>query len=232
MNIGEYGENNTIYEALTASNLARQQHMTESLVMAHLSLKIPILSLEVIKTLNYLAVACLSNNPGIYRTLQVSIGKGTEREFLPMDFDRIPTQMHMLVNQVNRHWESTSGVYLAAWVLWRLNYIHPFTNGNGRTARAAAYFCLCMKAEQCLPGKVKLPALIEANREEYYAGLRAADSSVKNGGAVELTNLTDLLTRLINEQVASSAPDDCALIAGVSEATGRSVPTFFQTSPR
>jgi hypothetical protein len=29
---------------------------------------------------------------------------------------------------------------LAAYGLWRLNWIHPFVEGNGRTARAVCYF--------------------------------------------------------------------------------------------
>ncbi|MBL8221394.1 MAG: Fic family protein, partial [Bryobacterales bacterium] len=28
-------------------------------------------------------------------------------------------------------------------VMWRLNWIHPFFGGNGRTARSASYLVLC-----------------------------------------------------------------------------------------
>ncbi len=35
--------------------------------------------------------------------------------------------------------------WLAAYALWRLNWIHPFIEGNGRTARAACYYLICMK---------------------------------------------------------------------------------------
>ena len=42
---------------------------------------------------------------------------------------------------------------LAAYALWRLNWIHPFVEGNGRTARAACYYLICMKAGRLLPGK-------------------------------------------------------------------------------
>ena len=53
--------------------------------------------------------------------------------------------MDDFVNLINLYWESGDTVRLSAEVLWRLNFIHPFINGNGRTARAACYFVLCVK---------------------------------------------------------------------------------------
>jgi Fic family protein len=61
------------------------------------------------------------------------------------------------VNQVNLWWQSADPVALATFVLWRLNNIHPFINGNGRTARAATYFVLCVKAGGWLQGTTILP---------------------------------------------------------------------------
>ena len=53
--------------------------------------------------------------------------------------------MDDFVNTVNRAWEKADELTLGAYVLWRLNHIHPFINGNGRTARAASYFVICLK---------------------------------------------------------------------------------------
>ena len=36
-------------------------------------------------------------------------------------------------------------LFVAAYVLWRICWIHPFDDGNGRTARAASYFVLCQR---------------------------------------------------------------------------------------
>ena len=68
-------------------------------------------------------------------------------------FYRVPALMDDFVNTVNRNWEQTDPVVLAAFVLWRLNNIHPFINGNGRTARACAYFVLCVRAGGWLAGQ-------------------------------------------------------------------------------
>ena len=48
---------------------------------------------------------------------------------------RVPGLMDDMVNTVNRDWGESHPIRLSAYVLWRLNWIHPFVNGNGRTAR-------------------------------------------------------------------------------------------------
>jgi Fic/DOC family/Transposase DDE domain len=56
---------------------------------------------------------------------------------------------------------------LAAFALWNLNYIHPFIEGNGRTARAACYYLICMKQRK-IPGLCArriIPFLAKRNTE-------------------------------------------------------------------
>jgi Fic family protein len=36
-------------------------------------------------------------------------------------------------------------IFIAAYVLWRICWIHPFDDGNGRTARAASYLALSVR---------------------------------------------------------------------------------------
>ncbi len=116
--------------------------------------------------------------------------------------------MDDFVNMVNRDWEQSDPVALAALVLWRLNHIHPFINGNGRTARAACYFVLCVKAGGWLPGATILPELIRRDRAEYVDALRLVDESVTQG-ARDLSPLHELLSKLIREQLATQpAPAD------------------------
>lgn len=108
--------------------------------------------------------------------------------------------MDDFVNMVNRQWESADPVELAAFVLWRLNFIHPFINGNGRTARAACYFTLCCKLGGWLDGEKILPELLRENRGEYVGALQAVDQSAANG-AIDMTPLHELIARLLTEQV-------------------------------
>lgn len=113
--------------------------------------------------------------------------------------------MDDFINTVNRTWESADALALSAFVLWRLNHIHPFINGNGRTARAASYFVLCVKLGFWLPGATILPELLRRERPRYVEALRAADASIK-AGSLDLSQLHALMAELLEEQIASAAP--------------------------
>ena len=40
-----------------------------------------------------------------------------------------------MCDYVNENWEAKSAIHLAAYIMWRLNWIHPFADGNGRLSR-------------------------------------------------------------------------------------------------
>ncbi len=69
----------------------------------------------------------------------------------------------------------------AAYALWRFNWIHPFSGGNGRTARAVSYFVVCIDFGRVPPGKPSFPTRISDAREQYVAALRVADAADREG---------------------------------------------------
>jgi len=132
--------------------------------------------------------------------------------------------MYDFVNTVNRNWEASDPVVLASFVLWRLNHIHPFINGNGRTARAACYFVLCLKLGALLPGEKILPELLTENRDRYVEALQKVDASLPE---LDLTPLHSLMSELLDQQVAESVQEaqadaveatDAPILAEVAEA--------------
>lgn len=193
-------ENNPIYQELEVSNGIRQYDFLRSIVAASMAVKRPFLSEHILKALNFQAITCLHTNAGEYRPCEVTVG-----EYSPPAHYRVEALMEDFVNQVNRSWESFDPVVLAALVLWGLNSIHPFINGNGRTARAACYFVLCIRLGQWLPGTVILPELIRRERDAYVVALKAVDESAK-AGALDLTALHKLLVTLLQEQLQSANP--------------------------
>lgn len=193
-------ERNPIYEALEISNGARQYNFLNSIILACLEAKKPFLSQHILKALNFQAITCLHVNAGEYRPCAVKVGSHT-----PPDFYRVPALMDDFVNEVNRNWGTADSVVLATYVLWRLNHIHPFINGNGRTARAACYFILCIAAGGWLRGDTILPELIRQNHDEYTAALVAADQSLATG-TFDMSILHAFISRLLNEQLMSVQP--------------------------
>lgn len=194
-------ETHPAYQSLAISNGSRQYDFLNSIVETAAAVNRLFLSEHIIKALNFQAITCLHTNAGEYRPCEVVVGNHK-----PPDHFRVDALMEDFVNEVNRYWTGTDPVVLASFVLWKLNYIHPFINGNGRTARAACYFVLCLHLGRLLPGKVILPELIKQNRDEYVHALTHCDQSVTNGG-LDLAPLHMLLSRLIQQQIDSADAD-------------------------
>lgn len=194
-------EDHPVYRALEFANGNRQYDFLRSIVTASLGMGRPFLSQHVIKAFNFQAITCLHTNPGEYRPCPVQVGPHR-----PPEHYRVPALMDDFVNVVNRTWIETDPVVLATYVLWRLNNIHPFINGNGRTARAACYFVLCLKAEGWIEGDTILPELIRQNRDEYCAALQEAHDAFNATGEPDLKHLHELVTRLLDQQMKTGAP--------------------------
>lgn len=206
---GHLAESHPVYRQLELENLARQYEFLYSVTKASLQLNQPFLSIEVIRALNFHATACLHANAGEFRTVQVSVGNPANPaeppSFQPPPHFEVSALMQLFTNQVNRIWSETDPFMLSALVLWRLNHIHPFINGNGRTARVVSYFVLCLKLGNWLPGSTILPELIRRDREEYIKLLRVTDSSMMSGNA-DFIPLADFIRRLIQEQLGQTNP--------------------------
>jgi Fic family protein len=191
-------EANENYQRLEAENAERQYDFIGSIVRAALATNRRFLSQTIIKALNFHAIACLHSCAGEYRPWPVRVGK-----YEPPEPFRLQDLMDDFVNSVNVDWKESDPIYLASFVLWRINWIHPFINGNGRTARAIAYVVLCLWAGAELPGDTALPQLLKQERGRYVDALKVADESFKLG-SLDLSELYALVEELVNVQIASA----------------------------
>jgi Fic family protein len=113
----------------------------------------------------------------------------------------VPGLVEDLCDCVNENFHNATALRLAAYVMWRLNWIHPFDDGNGRTA--ASYLILCVKLGERLPGKRTIPDLISGNKAPYYHALEAADAAWTDGNRVDLSELEQLLENLLGAQLVN-----------------------------
>lgn len=118
----------------------------------------------------------------------------------------IPERIEELCDYINEKWEEKSPVHLASYVMWKLNWIHPFTDGNGRTSRAASYLVLCLKLGYLLPGKRTIPDQIAESKTPYYKALEAADEAWENG-KIDLSAMKALLRSMLAEQLVAVHED-------------------------
>lgn len=193
-------ENHPVYQQLQIENAERQYSFMNSTISAALAMGRPFLSQTLLKAFNFHAVACLHTSAGQYRPCEVIVGSHQ-----PIQHFRVQAWMDDFTNMVNRLWSDMDAVVLAAYVLWGINNVHPFENGNGRTARAAAYFVLCVRIGGFLPGGPQILEVLKADRrEDYVAALTHADHNRTMDGFLYLQPMVDLLIELIKQQLADA----------------------------
>ena len=104
---------------------------------------------------------------GCYRTGQVFI---TGTEYIPPAAEEVPGQIAELVEELNQKKDTLHPVLLAAYAHRRLVDIHPFQDGNGRTARLLMNLVLVNKG-YCI---VSISPIL---RHDYITALQQAQRS-------------------------------------------------------
>lgn len=122
---------------------------------------------------------------------------------VPPPPNEVPRHVDELCDYVNEHWSEGSALHLAAYVMWRLNWIHPFVDGNGRTTRAVSYYVLCSKLGFHIPGVTTVPELVAENKAPYYKALEAADSANETG-IIDVSQMEGLLGDLLAKQMVEA----------------------------
>ncbi len=153
-----------------------------------------------ILTLHKLALDGLSRYSGTWRPSPVRIEKSGHN---PPHESQVPSLIEEMCDWVNENWSHETPLKLCAYVMWRLNWIHPFLDGNGRTSRAISYLVLCARIGDRLPGTTTIPEQIAAGREPYYAALEAADRAWDKGN-IDVSEMEQLLTHYLGVQLAST----------------------------
>lgn len=144
------------------------------------------------------ALEGLSPYAGNWRPASVGI-QGSAHE--PVGAHLVPSMIEEMCEYVNDHWGAKTAIHLASYIMWKLNWIHPFSDGNGRTSRITSYVVLSVRAGYVLPGTHTIPDQIVVNRKPYFDALEAADTAWK-GDALDLTAMEELLERLLAVQLA------------------------------
>lgn len=125
---------------------------------------------DIIKKLHHLFYNGVDEaNAGNYRNHQVII---TGTDYLPPTPEDVPDLMAAFVIELNQQKERLHPVLFAAFAHRRLVDIHPFGDGNGRTARLLMNLVLVNRG-YCV---VSIPPVL---RNEYIGALVAAQRSEK-----------------------------------------------------
>jgi Fic family protein len=189
-------ENPDLYDRLQEKNLIRQYDLLTTCIEIGLEQGPTSFDKYVLWSLNHVAVAGLSQFGGRFRQEPIYIGN-----HLPPHFKDVPELMDRFISALHENWYIWPPTFLASYALWRLNWIHPFIEGNGRTARAACYYMLCVRSGVLFGGRKIVPERIREDRIPYIAALRASDAAW-NSGHLDLTKMDAYLAGLLQAQLA------------------------------
>ena len=152
---------------------------------------------SALQELNRISVRNLEAEAGRWRDVPIVIEGSNHQPPAPED---VPKHIDDLCEYVNDHWNNRSPFHLAAYVMWRLNWIHPFVDGNGRTTRAVSYYVLCARLGFHMPGVTTVAEMIAQNKDPYYQALEAADAAEEKG-SLDVSEMESLLSDLLAKQM-------------------------------
>ena len=159
---------------------------------------------KLLKELHRSGTLFLLEQPGEYRDIDVVVKNASGViVHTPPSWDKVPAEMDKFWVELPDTWRDLPAAEAAALCLWKINWIHPFKNGNGRTARAFCYACLCLKAGFILPGSPTVIDLMMNNRDEYDRCLRDADIAFQSRGVPDTSKTSRFLDDLLVVQLSS-----------------------------
>lgn len=196
-----------LYDRILARNLEQQFFYLETLVLIGTSIEgfsgnpRMICNTETLCGLHRTALTFLVHAPGSFRDEPTDI-KGSGH--VPPDYWQIEALLDECFSYLAAEWNSRSLIHLAAYAFWRLAWIHPFEDGNGRTARAFSYLVLCLKHGALLPGSDFVPTQIAQNKAASAQALRAADAEYAVDGRTDLSTMEHYFAQLLSRQLQSA----------------------------
>jgi Fic family protein len=188
-----------LFARVQQQNLLRQYDLLWNCIEITLSKGIEAFDKYMLWSLNAAAVSNVAQFGGRFREQPIYVG-----DYIPPHFNKVHDLVDQFLSVIHETWTiNHHPTVLPAYALWRLNWIHPFIEGNGRTARAACYLLMCLRQGSLLPGKKIVPERIRENRQPYYVALQAADRHWENG-QINVDELASYLLELLAAQLVDS----------------------------
>lgn len=186
-----------LFARVQQQNLLRQYDLLWNCIEIALSKGIEAFDKYMLWSLNAAAVSNIAQFGGRFREQPIYVG-----DHIPPHFNKVPDLIDQFLSVIHETWTiNDHPTVLPAYALWRLNWIHPFIEGNGRTARAACYLLICLRQGSLLPGRKIVPERIRENRQPYYAALQSADRYWEDG-QFNVNELATYLASLLADQLS------------------------------
>ena len=123
-------DNRSLYKRIQEQNLLRQYDLLSNCIEIGIEKGIESFDKYTLWTLNHVAVANIAQFGGRFREQPIYVGNHN-----PPHFEKVPNAIDQMLSVIHENWTVVDHpTAIAAYALWRLNWLHPFVEGNGRTA--------------------------------------------------------------------------------------------------
>src|SRR5262249_6502654 len=95
-----------------------------------------------------------------------------------------PALMKDLCRYINDNWLHRDVINLCAFIIWRLGWIHPFLDGNGRIARSVAHTVFHIR-QGLLPCQKSLMKLTGDTRTLYRSNVASTELIFQQTGNID-----------------------------------------------
>lgn len=186
-----------LFARIQEQNLLRQYDLLANCIEIGIAKGVEAFDKYMLWELNHVAVSNIAQFGGRFREEPIYVA-----DHIPPHYRDVPHLMDKFLSFVHENWKAGDDTLtIPAYALWRLNWIHPFVEGNGRTARAACYYLTCLTFNKLLPGRKIVPERIREDRAPYYSALRESDRAWENGH-FDVSGLASYLMGLLKAQLA------------------------------
>jgi Fic family protein len=152
--------------------------------------------------------------PGLYRKIQNYVVNSRTQEviYTPLPVFELAHMMHELIDWINQE-EEINPVLVSGISQFQLVHIHPFLDGNGRTARLLSTLCLYRKGYD-FKKLFTISEYYDRNRTDYYTAIQSVRNNDMNmtlwleyfvdGLATQLKKIKDLGTSVIKNSILAN----------------------------
>ena len=150
-------------------------------------------SVEDLKKIHGILTLLIETDAGKFRNHGEAVYDGDVQIFMAPPYTMVPNLMDNLFNWMNEVKETLNPLILSSIFHYEFVFIHPFHDGNGRTARIwqTAILAHWEKAFTYLP----IESMIRKNQEEYYKTIQ----NCNNAG--ESTEFVEFMLKIINDTI-------------------------------
>lgn len=156
-------------------------------------------SVEDLKKIQGILTFLIEDDSGKFRNHGEAVYDGDIQIFMAPPHTMVPTLMDNLFNWMNEVKEDVNPLILSSIFHYEFLFIHPFSDGNGRTARLwqTAILSHWEKAFKFLP----IESMIKKNQDEYY---KVIDNCNKSGNSTEFIEfMLEIIDEAVDDMIES-----------------------------